>query len=271
MTGPYPYVEQDESQRPLAERYVSADPVDWCGTAVYPMYCEPLGPDPTVVALWLRAAAPPEGLLGLGVGLSVLGGHVALQGRRLRGVDVWTDAMADGIELEVCAAGPDASFTLTPVWMDMRGTTESWTGNYGVVIERTPEGKPLLRCSTGVGPPDFGELVVEMTVTAAPTDQSRYRGALYELGVAMHGRGDLEQACALWRQAADFGHAGAAYDLGVVRFRCGELREAERWWRAAADHGDVRAMAGLAEVLDRQGNPSEARVWRACANGTAHS
>ena len=48
--------------------------------------------------------------------------------RRLRGVDVWTDAMAAGIELEVQAAGPDASFTLTPVWMDTAGVTESWTG-----------------------------------------------------------------------------------------------------------------------------------------------
>ncbi|MCM6775224.1 hypothetical protein NDR87_16915 [Nocardia sp. CDC159] len=265
MTGPSLYGEQDEAVVSLAERYVSAEPVDWHGESVYPMYCAELGPDPTTVSLRLRSAAPPEGLLGLGLGLSMLGGHVALEGRRLRGVDVWIDAMAAGIELEVQAAGPEASFTLTPVWMDTAGVTESWTGNYGILLERTAEGRPLLYCSAGVGDPDFTELVVEVDVTAAPTDESRYRGALYDLGVAMHGRGDLEQACALWTQAADFGHAGAAYDLGVVRYRRGELAEAERWWRAAADSGDIRAMAGLAEILDRQGNPSEARVWRACA------
>ncbi|RDI51119.1 tetratricopeptide repeat protein [Nocardia mexicana] len=266
MTGSSPYGAYDQAPA-LAERYNGAEPVDVGGTAVHPLYSEPLGTDPSVVTLTLHASAPPAGLLGLGVGLSVLGGHVALRGRRLRGVDVWTDAMTGGVALEVCAAGPDASFTLTPVWMDAAGVVESWTGNYGIVIDRAVTGNPLLHCSAGVGPVDFTNMVVEVAAVAAPTDQSRYRGALYELGVAMHGRGDVDQACALWSQAAGFGHAGAAYDLGVVRFRRGEFTEAERWWRAAADHGDVRAMAGLAEVLDRQGSASEARVWRACANG----
>ncbi|RDI60418.1 tetratricopeptide repeat protein [Nocardia pseudobrasiliensis] len=266
MTGPSPYGVQDETLVPLAERYVSAEPVEWRGDTVYPMYCAPLGPDPTTVSLRLRSAAPPDGLLGFGIGLSVLGGHVALDERRLRGVDVWADAMSSGIELRVQAAGPDASLTLTPVWMDTTGATASWTGNYGMLIEHTGADAAILYCSTGIGPVDFTELVIRVEVTASPTDESRYRGALYDLGVAMHGRGDLEQACMLWTQAADFGHAGAAYDLGVVRYRRGELFEAERWWRAAADSGDVRAMAGLAEVLDRRGNPSEARVWRACAD-----
>ncbi|WP_280276501.1 tetratricopeptide repeat protein [Nocardia wallacei] len=268
MTGPSAYDASDHAL-PLAERYAGAEAVDLDGTRVHPLYSEPLGADPVAITLTLHAAAPPAGLLGLGIGLSVLGGHVALQGRRLRGVDVWTDAMAGGVRLEVCAAAPDASFTLTPVWMDAAGATESWTGNYGLLIDRTASGHPLLRCSAGIGPPDFGEMVVEVDTVAAPTDQSRYRRSLYELGVAMHGRGDVEQACALWSQAAGFGHAGAAYDLGVVRFRQGDLIDAERWWRAAADHGDTRAMAGLAEVLDRQGNSGEARRWRDYADGSA--
>ncbi|ATL67847.1 tetratricopeptide repeat protein [Nocardia terpenica] len=265
MTRPYPNGAQDALS--LADRYDSADPIEWHGAAVYPMYSESLGTDPTLVTLRLLAADPPPELLGLGLGLSVLGGHVLLDDRRLRGVDVWIDAMADGITLQVSAAASEAAFTVTPVWMNIAGITESWTGNYGVLIDRAAHGHALLHCSSGVGAPDFTELVVEVSVASAATDESRYGGALYDLGVAMHGRGDVEQACALWTQAAGFGHAGAAYDLGVVRFRRGELFEAERWWRAAADHGDTRAMAGLAEVLERRGNPSEARVWRACAAG----
>lgn len=265
MTGPSPYGEQDDAWMPLAERYADAGPIRWRDHSVYPLYSEPLGPDPVVVTLRLRASAPPAGLLGLGIGLSVLGGHVALGDRRLRGVDVWSDAMASGIDLALHPAGPDAAFTLTPVWMDAGGVTESWTGNYGMLVDHTPRGRPVLRCSSGVGAPDFAELVVEVATAAAPTDETRYRGALYDLGVALHGRGDLEQACVLWTQAADFGHPGAAYDLGVVSFRRGDLFEAERWWRAAADSGDVRAMAGLAEVLVRQGNWSEAQAWRAYA------
>ncbi|MBB5916914.1 hypothetical protein BJY24_005826 [Nocardia transvalensis] len=268
MSGPS-FRHTNGRELPLAERYAGAEPISVDGTTVHPMYSEPLGADPAVVTLTLHAAAPPAGLLGLGIGLSVLSGHVALRGRRLRGVDVWTDAMSGGVDLEVCAAGPDASFTLTPVWMDAAGVTESWTGNYGVRIERTASGQPLLYCSSGIGPADFTELVVEVGTAPAPTDQSRYRSALYDLGVAMHGRGEVDEACALWTQAAGFGHAGAAYDLGVVRYRRGEFTEAERWWRAAADHGDIRAMAGLAEILDRRGDSTEAQMWRAYASGRA--
>ncbi|WP_024805067.1 tetratricopeptide repeat protein [Nocardia sp. BMG51109] len=266
MTGPSPYHTYDRT--PLAQRYSGPEPVDLDGTAVHPLYSAPLGADPTALTMTLHSAAPPAGLLGLGIGLSVFGGHVALQGRRLRGVDVWTDAMAGGARVTVCAAGPDASFTLTPVWMDAAGTTASWTGNYGMLVDHTAAGNPLLHCSSGVGPPDFTEMVVEVAAVAAPTEESRYRGALYDLGTAMHGRGDVEQACALWTQAAGFGHAGAAYDLGVLRFRLGEFAEAEHWWRTAADHGDVRAMAGLAEVADRRGDPGQARAWRAYAGGS---
>jgi hypothetical protein len=275
MTVPSPYGESAAAAPSLAERYLGPEPVEWYGTEIYPMYSVPLGDHSAAVSLTLRAAAPPEGLLGLGMGLSMLDGHVELDGRRLAGVDVWTDAMAAGIELSLRGTGPEASFTFTPVWMTADGVIESWTGNYGVLVESAPDGHTVLHCSTGVGAPDFAELVVAVTTvptftmpmdSAAP-DESRYGSALYDLGVAMQRRGEVDQACVLWVQAAGLGHAGAAYDLGVVRFRRGRLGEAEHWWRAAADHGDVRAMAGLAAVLDRQGKASEAQEWRAWANG----
>ncbi|MEV0251591.1 tetratricopeptide repeat protein [Nocardia sp. NPDC050712] len=100
---------------------------------------------------------------------------------------------------------------------------------------------------------------------AARDPDPGYRGALYELGVGMYNRGEEDEACGLWTQAAEAGHVGAAYDLGVVRFRRGDAGDAERWWRAAADLREPRAMAGLAGLLDRQGNHAEARIWRADA------
>lgn len=262
MTGPDRHDEQDVSGGPLAARYGGTEPVRWQGQVVQPMFCEALGADPTVLSLTLRRAAPPAGVFGVGIAVSVLSGYVALADRRLRGVDVWTEAMSGGVEIELCGAGPDARFALTPVWLCGDGETVSWAGNYGVLVDRSPDGEPVLRCSTGVGAPDFAELVVEVGIRAAPTHESRYSGALYELGVAMHGRGETDQACELWRQAADLGHVGAAYDLGAVRFQGGAFDEAERWWRAAAEHGDVRAMTGLAELLDRSGSAGEAQRWR---------
>ncbi|GAA5079149.1 tetratricopeptide repeat protein [Nocardia iowensis] len=367
---------------PLAARYQSADPIVLRGSKVYPMYTEQVGPAPTAVTVTLLSAAPPTGLRGLGMGLSVVDGYVALNGRRLAGVDVWSDALVGGISFDIIGTAPGTLVTLTPVWVDSFGEQKSWVGNYGIVIENTPDGRIVLWCSIGEGPANFANLVVEVRTAPVkqhaqpvprpaletplrsapnlPTDPSgaypsatqnsahpptmqsaqtnpgyapsaqpvpldaysrvtqphpapvadppaqpgptpylgsdaqygpgvqsaptrpmvqpatqtdeepapdaSYRTALYDLGVAMYSRGEEDQACGLWAQAADAGHAGAAYDLGVVHFRRGDLVDAERWWRAAADRREPRAMAGLAELLDRQGNYAEARVWRACAD-----
>lgn len=297
MNEPYSrwHARNSPDHLPLAARYQSADPIRWNGSMVYPMYTEQLGTDTTFVTLTLLSAAPPLGVRGLGIGLSVHDGYVGLNGRNLAGVDVWSDALAAGITFEVTALAANGMFTLTPVWVDASGEQQSWIGNYGILVEPTPSGSIVLWCSVGSGPANFANLVLELN-TGARAPQSAdtepatqpepmlapgrdddpdaadarepdpgYRGALYDLGVAMYSRGEEEQACGLWAQAAEAGHAAAAYDLGVLRFRRGELDEAERWWRTAADRRESRAMSGLAELLDRQGNHAEARVWRACA------
>ncbi|MEV5834782.1 hypothetical protein [Nocardia sp. NPDC052112] len=406
MNQPYShwYAQNSPDNLPLAARYQSADPITWNGSLIYPMYTEQVGPAPILVTMKLLSAAPPAGLRGHGIGLSVVDGHLGIDGRRLAGVDVWSDALAAGVTFEVVPTDPGALFSLTPVWVDGFGAQKSWSGNYGILIEQPPTGRIILWCSVGEGPPNFANLVVEVdtasspaisvsppaappqpppaepqqpaeprqerpvqatpatqpqravSVTPAPprlpepqptppdlelvrfpeplqtafarpelpeaeqtrplqpahsrlaapsstvekqvsvmpepaadTDhielpkppkperpQSRpdertkdgergYRAALYDLGVAMFGRGEEDQACGLWAQAAEAGHAGAAYDLGVVLFNRGELGNAERWWRTAAERRESRAMTGLAELLERQGNHDEARVWRACA------
>ncbi|MET9486900.1 hypothetical protein [Nocardia sp. NPDC006630] len=268
MTGLYQDAERATDEPPLADRYAGGEPLTWHGAKVYPVLSEVLGDVPTTVTLTLRSAQPRHGVHGLGIGLAVEGGHVQLDGRQLGGVDVWSDAMAEGIDLRVCPTGAGAALSLTPVWVDANEAIVSWSGNYGMLITRE-RSCLVLHCSTGVGPPDFTELVVEFATCPTPPDPippaeaGRYGGALYDLGVAMHGRGDELQACQLWRQAADSGHAGAAYDLAVVLLRYAQLDEAEHWWRMAADHGDVRAMAGVAEVLERRGKTTEARIWRA--------
>ncbi|WP_067563444.1 tetratricopeptide repeat protein [Nocardia acidivorans] len=268
MTSLYQYAVRETSEPPPALRYDSAEPLTWNGAKVYPLHSHRIGGSPTTVTFRLRTAQPRRGVRALGMGLAVEGGHVLLNGRQLSGVDVWSDAMSGGVELRISPDGSDAAVTLTPVWVDDFGEVVSWSGNYGMLITRE-RSCLVLHCSTGVGPPDFTELVVEFATAPTPpdpippADAGLYTEALYELGVAMQQRGDGQQACELWRQAADLGHFAAAYDLAVVLLRLGQLAEAEYRWRIAADHGDPRAMAGLAEVLERRGNPAEARIWRA--------
>ncbi|MEV4126931.1 tetratricopeptide repeat protein [Nocardia sp. NPDC049707] len=398
MNQPYShwYAQNSPDNPPLAARYQSADPITWNGSLIYPMYTEHVGPAPIRVTMTLLSAAPPAGLRGHGIGLSVVDGHIGIDGRRLTGVDVWSDALAAGVTFDVVPTDPNALFSLTPVWVDAFGAQKSWSGNYGILIEQPPDGRIILWCSVGEGPPNFANLVVEVETAslsaaavpdpaaapqppwpaeprqdrsaqpppptqpqqavsttperprlpeppqptppdletarfpealrttfahpelpeaeqttplqaartrlaepsptiekqvpvtpepAADSDHARlpepmkpaqpqprthdgdrgYRAALYDLGVAMFGRGEEEQACGLWTQAAEAGHAGAAYDLGVVLFNRGELGDAERWWRTAAERRESRAITGLADLLERRGNHDEARAWRACA------
>ncbi|MGC4989667.1 hypothetical protein [Nocardia salmonicida] len=288
---------------PLDQRYQGADPIEWCGAAVYPMYAEALPAGTTALHLRALSVMAPEDVTGLGLGLSVHDGHVNLDGRSLAGVDIWYEALADGIDISVTADAPDALFTLTPVWVAGSGTHQSWTGNYGVVVDLLPDGGSTLWCSTGPGTPDFNELVVELTTgptepdrtpvdatepasLAGPTEptppsesteptlhtanldpptdvaiapaypvtppRSADQGvgaALYDLGTAMHERGEHDSARALWTQAAQAGHSGAAYDLGALLLRQGERAAAERWWKTAA-HDDPRAAASLTALSE---------------------
>ncbi|MBH0779405.1 tetratricopeptide repeat protein [Nocardia bovistercoris] len=397
MNEPYSrrYARNSADNPILADRYTSADPIRWNGSMIYPMYTEPLGPAPKLLTMALLSAAPPAGLRGHGIGLSMVDGYIDLDGRHLGGVDVWSDALYSGVTFELTPTGPGALFTLTPVWVDALGVQKSWMGNYGILVEDIPDGRIALWCSIGEGPPNFANLVVALLTTPAParpvdgepaepaplpvrvplarprtpvaqpdepqqvrdeppppepepavwepaaaiedTEITRphhfgdrlehethrgpdhepraasdrethreieretrreveheprgqserdrrasgppgpeseaahptaggadpgFRSALYDLGVAMYARGDEEQACTLWEQAATAGHPTAAYDLGVVRYRRGDQAGAEHWWRTAADLSETRAMAGLSELLDRQGNHAEAQMWR---------
>ncbi|MGY0499654.1 hypothetical protein ACWZHB_14315 [Nocardia sp. FBN12] len=271
---------------PLDQRYHGAEPIEWCGAAVYPMYTEALPTGTTAVHLRALSVMAPADVTGLGLGLSVHDGHVNLNGRSLAGVDIWYEALAEGIDISVTADAPDALFTLTPVWVAGSGTHQSWTGNYGMVVDLLPDGASTLWCSTGPGTPDFNELVVELTTgPAEPTRPLRpiistvpirpvgppapadpppevsiapppprsasqgVGGALHDLGTAMHERGEHDSARALWTQAAEAGHSGAAYDLGALLLQQGERAAAEQWWKAAA-RDDPRAAASLTALSE---------------------
>lgn len=152
----------------LAFRYRSAEPIDWEGTAVHPLYSEQLPTAAAALTVTLLSATPPAGLTGVGIGLSMVDGYIEIDGRRLTGVDIWRDALERGITFDLTAQSPGALFVLTPVWADATGEPRSWTGNYGIVVERTDNDRTVLWCSMGEGPPHFADLVVE--VRSTPVD-----------------------------------------------------------------------------------------------------
>lgn len=168
MTDAYSrwYERHSPPGRTLAEQYSSADPIRYNGSLVYPMYSEEFGVPAVRIAMTALSAAPPAGLRGWGIGLSVLDGYVRFDGRKLGGIDVWGDALAAGLTVDLAGNSPGALFTLTPVWVDRDGTQKSWEGNYGILVEHLPDGRVTLWCSVGEGPPNFANLVVEIGTEA---------------------------------------------------------------------------------------------------------
>ena len=149
----------------LADRYRSAEPIEWEGTAVHPLYSEQLPTAATALTVTLLSATPPAGLAGVGIGLSMVDGYIDIDGRRLTGVDIWRDVLERGTTFDLSAAAPGALFALTPVWATATGEPRSWSGNYGIVVEHTDNGRTVLWCSMGEGPPHFADLVVEVRST----------------------------------------------------------------------------------------------------------
>lgn len=149
----------------LAFRYRSAEPIAWEGMAVHPLYSEQLSTPAAALTVTLLSATPPAGLTGVGIGLSMVDGYIDIDGRRLAGVDIWRDALERGITFDLTANSPGTLFVLTPVWADTAGESQSWSGNYGIVVERTDNGRTVLWCSMGEGPPHFADLVVEVRST----------------------------------------------------------------------------------------------------------
>ncbi|KQY37462.1 hypothetical protein ASD42_02395 [Nocardia sp. Root136] len=270
---------------PLDQRYQGADPIEWCGAAVYPMYAEALPAGTTALHLRALSVMAPEDVTGLGLGLSVHDGHVNLDGRSLAGVDIWYEALADGIDISVTADAPDALFTLTPVWVAESGTHQSWTGNYGVVVDLLPDGASTLWCSTGPGTPDFNELVVELTT--GPTEPDRPStpvdaaeptspAGTTEPNLPSESTEPTPHTANLDPptdvaiapaypvappRSADQGVGAALHDLGTAMHERGEQDSARALWTQAAQAGHSGAAYDLGALLLQQGERAAAERW----------
>ncbi|MFD4459825.1 hypothetical protein [Nocardia sp. NPDC058480] len=265
---------------PLDQRYHGADPIEWCGAAVYPMYTEALPAGTTAVHLRALSVMAPEDVTGLGLGLSVHDGHVNLNGKSLAGVDIWYEALAGGIDISVTADAPDALFTLTPVWVAESGTHQSWTGNYGMVVDLLPDGASTLWCSTGPGTPDFNELVVELSTgpaqpanpipparSAEPTGHAEATPPVVSTGPespTVNPPPPVTIAPAdppTLPQPTNQGVGGALHDLGTAMHERGEHDSARALWTQAAQAGHSGAAYDLGTLLLRQGERAAAEQW----------
>jgi TPR repeat protein len=86
-------------------------------------------------------------------------------------------------------------------------------------------------------------------------------GAQFNLGLFLNERGDVDEAEAWYRQAADAGDPRGLNNLGVQFEKRIGLEAAETWYRQAATAGDVDGQSNLGRVLNDRGDIDEAEIW----------
>jgi TPR repeat protein len=105
--------------------------------------------------------------------------------------------------------------------------------------------------------------------TALAADPNNPR-LMFSLGRAQAHTGDGQaEAAALFRKAADAGHAGAMYNLGLIFARGAGVAkdpvEAARWYRKAADAGNPEGMSALGMAYEEGSgvamDPVVAMLW----------
>ena len=84
---------------------------------------------------------------------------------------------------------------------------------------------------------------------ADPLDRSR---EAFNLGVALHTRGDLTGAVSAYARAERRGDPDASFNLGVLLCEAGELDAAEASWRRSANGGNARATEDLGLLVRRR-------------------
>jgi TPR repeat protein len=76
----------------------------------------------------------------------------------------------------------------------------------------------------------------------------------------LHMRGEVPEAEAWSRKAADAGDAGAMNLLGAILLGRGEPAGAETWWRKAVQAGDTHAVSNLLGLIKAKGEAGEDKL-----------
>jgi len=91
------------------------------------------------------------------------GGDFVVRGQVLKDVVLWSDTAPRDSDIDVLPTGSGCLVKVWNAWADENCIMQAWIGNGGMVIEEHA-GWVRLRCSDGVGAPDFNDLVVDLAV-----------------------------------------------------------------------------------------------------------
>lgn len=132
-------------------------PIEHEGRQVHGLVRHSLAVPATLVVEFVRWAPGTRQALNLKVDR----GSLTIDGRQARAFVLWNDTAPTRVVVDVRAEGSSCVVKMWNSWQDERGVEHAWIGNCGMVVE-VGDGGLSLRCSDGVGGPDFDDLVVRI-------------------------------------------------------------------------------------------------------------
>lgn len=143
----------------LGERFRESrgQPIQLDDKTVYGIYRRNIsGKQPLEIRFRHTSEDPVQGLR-----MKLDKGSLVVNGQELKDVVLWADTSPETVSIECQPAGRGGELKIWNAWRDDTGAMQAWIGNAGIVVDE--EGDVLtLRCSDGIGPPDFDDLIVEI-------------------------------------------------------------------------------------------------------------
>ncbi|KRA67188.1 hypothetical protein ASD89_02960 [Caulobacter sp. Root656] len=123
-------------------------------------------PDQMVLEFRRGVATPVQGLA-----IKLEGGILCANDVEARHLTLWLDTAPKEVCLLITKKKKKARLMIWNIWRDTidgRDITQAWLGNSGMRIELSGEGnETILRCSDGVGPVNFDDLIVGARMKSA--------------------------------------------------------------------------------------------------------
>jgi uncharacterized protein len=125
------------------------------------------------------------------------------------------------------------------------------------------------------GTPDVAKADIPTAIKFCKVASGSSRRALYQLGRAYAGNGQMPEAIAAWRKAADKGSTSAMVELGVL-YATGagvapDEAQARKLFERAAEAGNPRGVTNLAALSGGAGAPADPVKARAMLAKTAET
>jgi hypothetical protein len=145
----------------LSERFIETDAksIDVDGRTVVQMYEREVTDGTTVDVEFLRTAGDRV----QGLNFSLTDGVLVVEGERIRDLVLYTDTAPRHVRL-ICLTGGPATLQGWNSWRAESGEDrdDAWIGEAGIAVDDQGSDEVLLRCSDGIGPLDFDDLVVRL-------------------------------------------------------------------------------------------------------------